>query len=351
MAKKEKKERLDYNAELRLLREQGPQRVYMLYGTEDYLRETFLTELRRTCVPEEDDFSCQRFDGPALDMGALAQAVDAMPFLSERRFVEVRDYDINACREADLAGLKRIIGDVPDYCTLCFVFSVSYAPDGRLSSVKTLKKVAHCIDFTEQEQGALIRWIQARFRALGKSAGPAEAEYLIFLSGTRMNALIPEIEKAAAFADGESVTRADIDATANRLPEADVFAMTDCLSQRRFDAAAKLLGDLLSDKNNAPIMLCALIGTQFRRLYALKAAQAARRSRADTMELCGIRFDSIFDKLASAARPFTLEQLGRMVTLTAEYDYRMKSTGLDARELLLELFGTIAAEVKNGPRA
>ncbi len=344
MAKKDAKEKLNYSAEVKALREQGPERLYFLWGPEDYLREAFLTELRRACVPSEDDFSYQRFDGPALEMGALSEAVDMLPFFSERRFVEVRDFDINACRESDTARLKEIISDVPDYCTLCFVFGASCTPDGRMASVKALKKAARCIEFTEQEQGALSRWVQNRFRALEKQISRADAEYLIFLSGTRMNALIPEIEKAAAYAAGETVTRADIDATANRLPEADVFELTDCIARRRFDAAAALLSDLLSDRNNHPIMLNALIGQQFRRLYAVKAAQAAHRSRADAMELCGARYDFIYERLTAAAKPFTEAQLGALVKLSAEYDYRMKSSGQDPQALLLELFARIAAE-------
>ena len=345
MAKKDKKEKLNYNAEIKLLKDQGPGRLYFLFGPEDYLREAYLTQLRGLCVPSEDDFSFQRFDGPSVDMAALGEAVDMLPFFSERRFVEVRDFDVNACRESDAARLKDIVADIPEYCTLCFVFSASYAPDGRIAAVKTLKKSARCIEFTEQDQGALARWVQNRFRALGKSVAPADAEYLIFLSGTRMNALIPEIEKAAAYAAGESVTRADIDATANRLPEADVFELTDCIARRRFDDAARLLRDLLSNKNNHPIMLNALIGQQLRRMYAVKCAQAAHRSRADAMELCGVRYDFIYDKLTAAARPFSEAALGAMVKLCAEYDFKMKSTGQDPQTLLLELFARIAAGV------
>ena len=108
MAKKNQKETMNYNAEVKLLKEEGPQRLYFLWGPEDYLREAFLTELRGQCVPSEDDFSCQRFDGPALDMGALQEAVDMLPFFSERRFVEVRDYDVNSCRDADAARLREL---------------------------------------------------------------------------------------------------------------------------------------------------------------------------------------------------------------------------------------------------
>ena len=63
------------------------------------------------------------------------------------------------------------------------------------------------------------------------------------------------------------------------------------------------------------------------------------------MELCGVRYDFIYDKLTAAAKPFSEGQLGALVKLCAEYDYRMKSTGQDPQDLLLELFGRIAAEV------
>ena len=55
MAKKRSKDeqRLDYNAEIRLLREQGPKNLYLLYGPEDYLREQYVTELKKRCLREE----------------------------------------------------------------------------------------------------------------------------------------------------------------------------------------------------------------------------------------------------------------------------------------------------------
>jgi len=343
MAKKEKST-FNYNAELKTLQEQGPERLYFLTGPEDYLRECFLTELRRRCVAEEDSFSCRRMNGPVIDLGELTEAVDALPFFSERSYVEVRDYDINRCRDAECERLKKIAADIPDYCTLVFSFSSSCEPDGRLAATKALKKLGRSIEFSEQEQGALTRWVMNRFKALGKQINPTDAEYLIFLSGTRMNGLIPEIEKAASFAAGDTVSRGDIDATANRVPEADVFAMTDLIAQRRFDGAAALLSDLLGSKDNHPILLNALIGQQMRRMYALKVGQAAGRSRPDLKELCGVRFDFAFDKLVTAAKPFSEAQLGRIVKLCAEYDYKMKSTGMDADVLIREMFARIAAE-------
>ena len=321
----------------------GPERLYFLSGPEDYLRECYLTELRKLCGVTEDDFGFRRLNGPAVDLNELAEALDALPFFSERSFVEVRDFDAAKCKDADCDRLKKIIADIPDFCSLAFVFSSSNEPDGRTAAVKALKKAAHTVEFTEQEQGTLTRWVMNRFRGLGKTIAPADAEYLIFLSGTRMSGLIPEIEKAVSYAAGEQVGRADIDATANRIPEADVFAMTDLISKRQFDAAAGLLSDLLANKNNHPIQLNALISQQLRRMYAVKVGQAAGRSRADMMELCGVRYDFAYDRLLQAAKPYSEQQLGALVKLCAAYDYRMKSTGMDPYLLIRELFARIAA--------
>ena len=337
------KPKFNYNAEVKFLRENGPERLYLLYGPEEYLRERFLETLRDFCVPEADEFSYRRLNGQGLDLGDLDEAVNALPFFSERTFVELRDYDLSRCRDAEWERLKGIVSDVPEHCTVAFVQSAQAEPDGRLAAVKGLKKLGRAIEFTEQDAAALTGWVANRFKALGKAVSRADAEYLIFLAGSRMQSLIPEIEKAAAYAAGGTVTRADIDATVNRVPEADVWAMTDLLAARRFDEAAKVLSDLLGDKDNHPILLTALIGQQMRRMYACRVGQEAGRSRADVMELCGLRYDFIYEKLSAAAKAYSAEQLGRMVRLCAEYDYRMKSTGIDAGVLNRELFARIAA--------
>ena len=63
------------------------------------------------------------------------------------------------------------------------------------------------------------------------------------------------------------------------------------------------------------------------------------------MELCGVSYDSVFNKLAAAARAFSEARLAELIRRCAECDYQMKSTGLDQEALLLELFAGIAAEV------
>lgn len=251
MAKRQKKSkpdnRLNYGEVSRELKSGGPARLYLLYGREDYLREAFLGELKALCLPEgEDDFSYHRLDGKNLDMRELSDAVNALPFLTERTLTEVRGYDFARCRDAEAASLERLISDIPDCCTLVFVQDTDFEPDQRTKIIKAVAKYGKLIDFTSQGQGPLVQWIRKRFAALGKNATPDACLTLIYLSGELMNGLIPEIEKIAAGTAGELVTAEDVSRLALRIPEARVFEMTDYLAARDYDGAARTLADLMS---------------------------------------------------------------------------------------------------------
>ena len=89
MAKKKKEETsLNYKDEIRKLKQEGPRNLYLLWGPEDYLRELYLQTLKELCLPEgEDSFSFRRIEGPDLDMRMLADAIDAMPFMTERTLI------------------------------------------------------------------------------------------------------------------------------------------------------------------------------------------------------------------------------------------------------------------------
>ena len=341
MAKK-KEEAFNYPAELRTLKERGPERLYLLWGPEDYLREQYLFQLKKICLPEgEDDFSYKRIDGPALDANAFQQAVDAMPFMTEHTLIELRDVDINKLADAD--ACMKTISDIPDYCTIVFVQNAEYEPDGRLRFVKTLRSEGKELKFTQQSQGMLTDWIVRRFAAAGKRIDLSAAQRLIFISGDLMSRLIPEIEKIAAYASTDKVTQEDVEAVANHIPEAVVFEMTELMAQKKVNSALSVLSELLADKNNEPIMMLAVLGKQMRQLYAARLALEKNLGTKYVIEVCSMKYDYIAAKLLTAAKGFTLTQLRRAVELCAETDYQMKSSGADPKELLKEAVLRIAA--------
>ena len=84
MAKKE--EPVNFGALTAELRKNGPERLYLLWGPEDYLRERFTDAVKAACLPGgEDDFSYRLINGPELDVLEVKEAVDSVPFMAMSR--------------------------------------------------------------------------------------------------------------------------------------------------------------------------------------------------------------------------------------------------------------------------
>lgn len=217
-----------------------------------------------------------------------------------------------------------------------------FEPDGRLKTTKAFKKYGQLIQFTAQGEPALVKWVGKRFDAHKKRISSEDARQLIFFTGGLMNTMIPEIDKIAAYVQGDTVTRADILAVAHRMPEAVAYELTDRLADQDYDGAMRILADLLADKANTPIFLLAVIGQQMRRLYAARLARRAGLGTSDLRVLLGLPFDFIAENLLRSARKFSGRQLEEAVRLCAQTDFAMKSTGADDTELLKELLLRIA---------
>lgn len=345
-SKKQAPSASDYGEEIRLLKKKGPQRLYYIWGEESYLSSQLLIALKNVCLPEgEDDFSFRRINGPEIDVKELRGAVDALPFLSERTFVEIHDAVISS--DAADAAID-VLSDIPEHCTVVFIYDSEYKPDNRLKFTKFLKASGREIMFSRQNEGKLGSWIVRRFDACGKKVDPDAVMRLMFVSGTLMSRLIPEIEKIASYAKGERVTVSDINAVASRIPEANVFELASLISQRQFNSASALLGELLYDRSNEPIALLAILGNQMRRLYAARLVIEAGKGADELVSLGIVKNIYAAKNDISAARGFSAKQLSYAVRLCAENDYRMKRTASDEMAgILKETVMCIAAGMGN----
>ena len=339
------KEKTDYGQLIRSLREKGPESIYLLWGEEDYLRESYFQELKSACISPGEDFNYHRLNGGALDYQLLMEAANAMPFMGQRTFAEIRDFEINACKDEKAERLKEILSDVPDYATLVFVLPTGYEPDGRQAAFKLFKKTGQVIEFTTQPQAMLTKWIKKRFEALGKYIDNEACQRLIFMSGEMMTRLVPEIEKIAGYVKEPQVTKEQVEKLAQRIPEASVFEMTDLLADKSYDAAAGVLAELLQS-GEPPIKLLAMIGFQMRRLYTAKLAQETGLGKDFLMKTNNISHDFLATKLLNSAKRFSMDALKQMLALCAEADYEMKSSFKTDEDVLKELILRMAVEAQ-----
>jgi len=323
--------------------------VYIFHGEESYLREFYLSEVKKQLVPAGfEEFNFHKLEGKGLTVQALTETVEAMPMMAERTVVQVVDWDVFKLSEEQRKALIDLLDDFPEYCCLVLVYDqMEYKPNKTYKKLyAALEKQAQAVKFEEQSQSEILKWVSRRFKATGHTIDVPTAEHLIFTCGSLMNGLIPEIGKIASYAREERITIADIDAVAAPVLEAQVFEMTGAVSKGDFDKAADVLGSLLKLQEE-PVMILALVGKELRRLHTARIALDSGKDKFWLMERWNMRSDYPAKLLLDNARRVSRQWCADAVRRCYEVDLRIKSvSGVDGAEELKLLLMELAQGVK-----
>ncbi len=317
---------------------------YIFYGTEAYLRESYLTILRNRIL-QDSDFDHHRFQGQDADISQVLAAVQTPPFMASRTLVELWDFDPFKAREGVRDTMLRILDHLTDTCCLIMVFTTAdYSPDRRMKKLASAMERARVFCFSPPGENELIEWIRRHFHSAGKDIERDMCRYLIFLTGGSMTTLNQEIQKTAAYAEKPVITREDIDTVVTPVLEAGVFDMVDLVSKGTFDQAFVKL-EQLCQMEAEPVSILAALGYQLRRLYAARLLLEQGKGAADIQEHLHI---STYPArlLYDAARRFTVDWCRKAVVLLAQTDYRLKSSYGDSKRILEILLLNLAQEAR-----
>lgn len=289
---------------IRALKTEPLERLYIFYGEETYRRETAVGMIRRRLSPEGGfDWDTVELRGRSVTADIIAEAVSTPPVSAERKLVLVREFDP---LKNDITELASALSE--DVCLIFDMEDPAWKPDKRTKAYKELSKYGFFAEFNTASPEELEGFIRRCFKDRGHSIDRPEVEYLIFLCTNLMAGLLNEIEKIAAYAHGERITREDIDAVASRAVESRIFEMCDELAANHTGRALTMLSDLETSREPA-IAVTAVIARQFRQLYAARLALESGRDRAAIMQLTGLRFPYHANRLIDSAR--RMPQIGR----------------------------------------
>ena len=288
-----------------------------------------------------------RLAGKGLTMQEVVEAAEAMPMMAEHTLVTVEDMDLFRLDEAQRGALVALLEDFPEYCTLVFLYrQIPYKTDAKLKKLTAaLAERAQVIEFAQQGQQKLQKWVRRRFAAAGKDIDAGTVDHLLFTCGSLMTGLVPEIAKIAAYARGPKITAADIDAVADPVLDARVFDMTDAVAARDYDKAAECLAELLRMQEE-PIRILAALGKTLRQLYTARLAIDGGKDVLWLKDLWRMKSDYPAKKLMQSARGVRRSWCREAVKRCQTLDHRMKSERNMDNEGELKLFLMELAGVK-----
>lgn len=264
-------------------------------------------------------------------LGRVADALGAMPFLSERRFVRIDGMFSSVTTKPDAEPWAVILEKIPASTIVMLVDVISVEKAAKVEIVKRARGVVGVLEYPYPLlTGAGLRtWMIERARIHSAVLVPAVADALVARAGGDTWRLETEIAKLAAYAGGAPITKEMIDALVSGEFSEDIFGLIDAVSGGRPSFALQKLREERSAGADA-FPLFGMLVRQIRLLLQVSALldERPRVGKQDIADTFGIH-PFVAQKLMSSAQRASLSQIREWHALAGRLDGEMKR-GLSA---------------------
>lgn len=271
-----------------------------------------------------DDYEC----------GALADAAQTPPFLTERRVVVGRD--LHRFKADELAPLVRYLADPLPTTSLVLVWETGAVPKALLDAVK--KSGGAHVDTSPGRNARDQRsWLAERLAESGVHLDRAAADLVAATLGedlSRVSGVLASLR--STYGDGARLGPDDVAPYLGGAGGVAPWELTDAIDRGDIGGAVDRLHRLLGGGDRHPMVVLATLHTHVQRLLALDGAGA--RTDKEAAELLGMRGSTFPAKKAlEQARRLGPAKVRRAVELVAQADLDLRGVKDWPADLVLEV--------------
>lgn len=303
--------------------------VYLLYGTEDYLKRQYRDKLKHALVEPDDTMNFSAYEGKDINPKELIDLSETLPFFKEKRMILVENSGFfkNSCDD-----LAEYMSQVPE--STCFVF-VEEEVDKRSKLFKAASRAGSAVEFETPKEDMLVRWILGRIQREGKKITQSVMQLFLSKTGSDMENIDKELEKLICYTlDKTEISAADVEAICTGQTENKIFEMIDAISAKNQKKALDLYYDLLALKE-APMRILFLIARQFQNLLLIKSMSAKGYPAVSIAKTAGMPSFAVQKNLRQAGA-FKINQLKEAIEDCGQAEEDVK-TGRMADQLAVEI--------------
>ena len=304
--------------------------VYLLYGTEAYLKRFYAKKLKDGVLADGDEMNASAFAGKNIDWVEVQNLSDTLPFFADRRVILLENTGAfkAACDFADY------IAHIPDSTVLIFI---EEEVDKRNRLYKAVKEHGHVCELNGMSEKDLKLWTAQLLQKEGKKIKETDLEFFLERVGSDMNHIMTEVEKLVCYTYGRDVVeRQDILAVTSEQITGKIFQMIDALAVQNQAQALALYYDLLTLREK-PMTILYLIVRQFNLMLQAKALSAPESGldKGAIASKVGVA-PFVAGKCLSQCRHFSKKQLMDAIMYGTELEQQVK-TGKLVDQLAVEL--------------
>lgn len=320
--------------------------LYVLHGEETFLVERYAQKLVSKAAGESFlDFNLQRFDGASVSIDEIADAVEALPFMAERKCVAVSNLDVEKRNAQEQDKLKELIANIPE-TTVLVIFLTSVAIDYKKSSkwksfFAAANKTGSTIQLKRRENADLEKLLCTAATKRFCNLSRQDAARIIFLCGNDLQILYSELDKLCSFVGQGEITPQIIDQIVVKNLETTVFILAKALIAGEYEKAYKGL-DLLFYQNEEPVTILAVLASSYVDMYRVRTAVQSGQSCTEPAKYFDYKGKEF--RLRNADRDvknLSTEVLRESLNVLLQTDIALKSSRTSSRILMEELIAKL----------
>lgn len=316
--------------------------MYLLYGTEGYLKKQYRDKLKKALTSAGDEsamgavfsmdsnMNFNAFEGKDINPKEIIDLAETLPFFAERRVILIENSGFfkNACEE--------LAEYLPQVAPSTYLIFVEEEVDKRSKMYKTMKKDGRIAEFATQSEELITRWILARLKKEGKNITGSVMQLFLSKTGTDMGNIDRELEKLICYTLDKNVIEAkDVEAIATEQTTNKIFEMVNAIAEHNQRRALDLYYDLLTLKEPS-MRIMYLITRQFQILLNVRDMAGKGFDNQTIAQKAGIPPFAVKRNLTQA-KGFTIAQLKRALYDGVDLEEAVK-TGRMNDQMAVELF-------------
>ena len=221
--------------------------VYVFHGADDYLKEDWVRQVTaRATEASTRDFNLDVLRGNEVEVAALSSSLEALPMLSDRRLVILRDP--GAMKKAQRERLEKYLAKPAVETILLLVVPAGSKLDPWLA------KAGSGFEFELLDGEDLLRWIAKEAKtSCGVEINDGAAKRLATYAGSDLPMLAGELRKLAAYMNGATINEAAVEAMTGVRPGVTLADLLDCTAQRDTNGAIAMVREVLSQPKQSGV--------------------------------------------------------------------------------------------------
>lgn len=279
--------------------------AYLFISSEPLLLNEAVDDLRDQAIPPENrDLNYLALYGWDAEIGTVLEFLQTIPFLADRRMLEIREVQ----KFSDWKKLLDYLKDPNPESCLVMTSSELQRKD---TAFKSLSKHSSVSELKRPYTNALPGWVVKRFSTFGKKIDHDLARLLVMIVGSSLSSLSTEVEKLVLHAgERDVIEEADLDASLPGGVET-VFSLLDAIGDGDGPHAMICLRRLM-EAGTPPEQLVHMMARHYRQLIRGDVLLKSGMAPGDAAARLGIRYPNLQKKFS--------RQLGRAKDRDLESD-------------------------------